>query len=176
MEVEFSRPVRVERLGPAGSDFEIEATEAERRALAGRFGLVELSSLSARLRLKPLSGGLVRLSGSLSAKVVQSCVVTLQPIASSLDVAFELTYGPEDADDDGDGEIELTFEGDDPPDTIVDGAIDMGEAVAEQLALELNPFPRVPGAAFEPPAEAPDMAEERRNPFAALAGMKEKKR
>lgn len=174
MDVEFSRPVRVERLGAAGSDFEIEANEAERRALAERFGLVELSSLSARLRLTLLSGGLVRLSGRLSAEVVQSCVVTLQPVAASLDAAVELTYGPDDAD--GDGEIELTFEGDDPPDAIVDGTIDMGEAVAEQLALELNPFPRAPGAVFEAPAEAPDTAAERRNPFAALAGLREKKR
>ncbi|MBI2236702.1 MAG: DUF177 domain-containing protein [Magnetospirillum sp.] len=174
MDVEFSRPVRVERLGAAGSDFEIEANEAERRALAERLDLVELSSLSARLRLKLLSGGLVRLSGRLSAEVVQSCVVTLQPVAASLDVAVELTYGPDDAD--GDGEVELTFEGDDPPDAIVDGTIDMGEAVAEQLALELNPFPRAPGAVFEAPAEAPDTAAERRNPFAALAGLREKKR
>jgi uncharacterized metal-binding protein YceD (DUF177 family) len=178
MQVEFSRPVRVERLNPGGSKFEIEADELECRALADRFGIVELKSLSARLKLKPLAGGLVRLTGRFSAEVVQSCVVTLQPLAASLDEEVELTYGPEvaDGDDDGDDEIELTLEGDDPPDPIVDGAIDMGEAVAEALALALDPFPRAPGAQFEPVVETEEPAEQPRNPFAALAALREKKR
>ncbi len=44
---------------------------------------------------------------------------------------------------------ELTLEGEDPPDPIIDGRVDLGAIVAEFLALGLDPYPRKPGVEFE---------------------------
>ncbi|MGE5506430.1 MAG: DUF177 domain-containing protein [Actinomycetota bacterium] len=173
---EFSRPIRVDQISVKGTDVDIEADAAERAALARRFGLVDLPALSARVRLKPIGrDGLVRVQGNFSAEVVQACVVTLAPVPASLCEAFEVTFGPESAEGEGD-DVEVSFHDEDPPDPIVGGAIDIGEVVAEQLALALDPFPRAEGAQFDQPAEEAEPEPERRpSPFAALAAFRQKK-
>jgi uncharacterized metal-binding protein YceD (DUF177 family) len=142
---EFARSVEP----PQGVDREtvhvIAADEAERAALAVRFALLALDRLEAEIRLRRLAGGLVRLSATLTADVVQTCVVTLEPCPSRIDETFTLLYGPSgDARDivlDGEAETVEPFTG---------GRIDIGEAVAQQLSLALDPFPRSAGASLDP--------------------------
>ena len=93
-ECEFSRPVSVEGLEEEGRTFRIEAEAGERKALAGRFGLVLVEYLAAEGRIYPeTNSDLLRLEARLIADVVQSCVVTLAPVASRIDVTFEQIYG-----------------------------------------------------------------------------------
>ncbi|CAA7621715.1 DUF177 domain-containing protein [Magnetospirillum sp. SS-4] len=172
---EFSRPVQVSQLPARVSRQAIAAEPAERHALVGRLGLIELKSLSASLSLELLGGGLVRVNGQLTAKVVQACVVTLAPLEAVVEDEFEVTFGPPDVELDTGNEIELSWESEDPPDPIVDGCIDLGEVVVEHLALALDPFPRAPGAVFEPPKEQDDVPDGKPNPFAALAALRRKK-
>lgn len=173
MTPEFSRPVLVDHLSARGTEMDVEAGVEERVALARRFDLMEIVSLRARLRLRPLGGGpLVRVTGSLSAEVVQTCGVTLAPVPATVAEDFELTFGPAEA---GQEEVEFAYDDEDPPEPIVGGAIDVGEAVAEHLSLALDPFPRAPGATFEPTPEPADEARARPNPFAVLAGFQQKK-
>lgn len=172
---EFSRPVQVALLPARVTRQSIAAEPGECVALVERLGLVELKSLSAKLSLEPLAGGKVRVNGRLTAEVVQGCVVTLAPLEASVTDEFELTFGPPDAEmDDGD-EIELSWDSEDPPDPIIDGCIDLGEVVVEHLALALDPFPRAPGAAFEPPPEPENPPDDRVKPFAVLATLRQKK-
>jgi hypothetical protein len=59
---------------------------------------------------------------------------------------------------------------------LIDGEIDLGEAVAQQLAVALDPYPRAPGAAW-PQADTGDAdiaAEPVRRPFAALDALKKR--
>ena len=146
---EFPRPIAVESLTGGLAEYEIEATEGERQALAQRLDLASLESLTASLRLWPEGNEIVRLQGTLSAQVTQTCVVTLEPVVSSIEAFVERLYGPEsdtrgrDVQDE-----EIALDDEDPPDAIRDGQIDIGEAVAEQLSLEIAPFPRAPGAEF----------------------------
>lgn len=167
---EFSRPIAVERLPLEGKRVEIVATEEERNALARRFGVDTLERLSADVHLAPFANGeLVRVSGRLSAAVTQTCGVTLAPVFSDIAEEFELSYAfaPEPVHG---REIELDVAGEDPPEPIEDGVIDVGEVVAEQLALAIDPFPRAPDAAFEPP---PEMEESKpAGPFAALEALR----
>ena len=172
MSPEFSRLEQVEKLPSRGRAITVTASAEERTALAKRFGILNIAELSATLRLIPVGRGqLVRLVGQLSAEVTQACVVSLEPVREHVEATFELAFGPAVEEEDVD-EIDLNFEAEDPPDPIVDGAIDVGEAVAEQLALALEPFPRAAGAEFTPPAEAPPEPVEKANPFAALAGLR----
>jgi uncharacterized metal-binding protein YceD (DUF177 family) len=163
---EFTRLIDTARLPEGGAIEDLAATPAERAALARRFGLLALDRLEARVTLARLPGGFVRLSATLSAEVVQECVVTLAPVASRVEDSFSLLYGaavaPEEDEVVVSGESELV-------EPLGDGVIDIGEAVAQQLSLALDPYPRAPGAAAEAPGDAIPAS-----PFAALARWREK--
>ena len=158
---EFSRPLPLGLVGPEGRREVLEADEAERAALARRFGIPAIERLRAELRLRPETDGAVRAEGRLDADIVQTCVVTLEPVAQRVEeeVALRLLPpGQEPRDDPDEGADEIATER---------GVADLGEAVAEQLALALDPYPRAPGAAL--PAEASEAAE---HPMAALAKLR----
>ena len=166
---EFSRPMTADKVGRDGMAVEIEAAPAERAALARRFGLVELGSLKARCRLRPAASGMIELSCSFAARVTQECVVTLAPVQAELAATFDLRYALDPAALPLSKEDEIDMAADDPPEALADGAIDLGEAVAQHLALALDPFPRAPEAAFA--SGGPDKTG---NPFAVLAKFKPK--
>ncbi len=152
---EFSRPLNAAGLGKGERRLVIEATGAERAGLAERFAIQALESLSADIVLTTddhgEGGRRVAAVGRLKARVVQLCVVSLEPVTTVIDAAFERLFvegapengwewGPEDV------EIHLDENLKDAPDTMTGGFFDLGEALAEQLALEIPPFPRAEAA------------------------------
>lgn len=172
---EFSRPVEVERLPGEGRMVKISATPEERAALAERFDLQGIDSLEAEITVAPFAGGdMVRLTGHLRAQVTQTCVVSLQPVHNALDERFELNYsfGPPPVLP---REMELDADAEEPPEPVVGGSIDVGEAVAEHLALALDPFPRAPGAVLDVPEGVEVDGPEKANPFGVLAELRPKK-
>ncbi|MCR6632184.1 MAG: DUF177 domain-containing protein [Magnetospirillum sp.] len=171
---EFSRPVRVDHIPATGLSLELKAKPEERKALAERFGLQSLDSLEATVTLQALAGGaVIRLDGHFVARVVQTCVVTLDPVPAQVEEEFSLSFSADAAEDADD--IELSLEEEDPPDPIVGGIIDAGEAVAEHVALTLDPFPRKPGIAFDGAETKPAEEEKKPNPFAVLAQLRKNK-
>jgi len=174
VEAEFSRIIDVEGLGEDELERRIEADERERRALARRFGLVSLDGLKATVRMKRMSGGAVRVRGDLEADVVQSCVVTLEPVASHIAESFSVTFAAE-PEADLSAEVDLSPEVEDLPEPLAGGALDIGEAVAQHLAVSLDPYPRAPGVTFEAanyPSQAAKGKEQ--GPFAALASLRKR--
>lgn len=173
---EFSRIVRVDRIPASGMHLDIEAKPAERAALAGRFVIQSIDALRAEMTLRVLAGGaVVRVNGHVEAQVVQTCVVTLEPVVQMVSEDFVLSFGAEQSDDQPMAEIELSLDEEDPPDPILDGTIDVGEAVAEHVALALDPFPRKPGTSFEGGGDGEVEEEKRPNPFAVLAQLHKNK-
>lgn len=163
---EFSRPVDISRIGSAAMVHEIGATPEERAALARRFGLLGLDRLEARVRLRRAQHGTaLYLDGHLTADVTQECVVTLAPIANHIEADFSVVYG--DVPDTGDVSIETGDEGTLEP--LPAGPLDIGEAVAQELSLALDPYPRAPGAALESGPAGDSTPPGRINPFSALA-------
>jgi uncharacterized metal-binding protein YceD (DUF177 family) len=160
-EPEFSRPVRVEPLPRDGLARDIEATPAERAALAKLNGLPEIASLTAKLNIVKWRRG-VRVEGAFSARLTQTCVVSLEPFEVAIDEPIDAKFLPAAADRKPAAEV-LVGEGDEA-DEIVDGRIDLGALVAEFLTLALDPYPRKPGAAF---VAAPEETRPE-TPFAAL--------
>ncbi len=156
---EFSRPIPRERLGGRVVVEEIAAAPQERAALVRRFGLLGLDLLTATLRLESGGGaGLLRLDGHLSAEVTQACVVSLEPVASRVEEDFSLLFsldGGPTAVSATAREVVVDPEAEEPPDALGSGGLDLGEAVAQQLALALNSYPRAPGAALSE-AETPE--------------------
>jgi uncharacterized metal-binding protein YceD (DUF177 family) len=154
---EFSRVLPVERIG-AGLEQTVAATTEECAALAARLGVAAVRSLVCRFRLRREPEGRFPAAASLTAVLVRDCVVTLEPFEAAVAETFSVVFVPAGSEDDGtdpESDDEIPYAG---------GAIDLGEAAAEQLALTLDPYPRKPGAAL-PEAEA----EPPLSPFAALA-------
>jgi uncharacterized metal-binding protein YceD (DUF177 family) len=177
---ELSRRISLASVAENGEPFRIDASESERQALARRFELVELPSLHAEGVLSVTAHGRrARLEGRVRAQVVQSCVVTLDPVPAKIDEAFVRHYSADSAAA-ASAAADVDFEADDPPDPIVGGAIDVGEAVAEELGLALDPYPRAPGAVLEQPETEVSQSGEAgsetgpESPFAALRGLVKK--
>jgi uncharacterized metal-binding protein YceD (DUF177 family) len=168
---EFSRRVEIKNIDPEGVSLEIEADASERAALARRFKLVSLDRLTASGTLSPVSRTLFRVTGSFEAEVVQSCVVTLDPVPARLVESFSALFG-----EGGPGMAALVDAGEeeDEPEPIEGGAIDLGETVAQHLSLALDPYPRKPGASLpdEYAAGAEGAESGRVKPFAGLGALK----
>lgn len=171
---EFSRPFQAESVPPGGRALRIAAGPEECAALAARFGLVALKSLEADLKLNKVRGGrMVRVAGRLRAAAVQTCVVTLEPVDSSVEDSFQALFAPaSEIDPDGE-DLEIGLSEDDGPEPMEGGRIDLGELVAQHLSLALDPYPRKPDAAFTAVLEG-EAAEEpaKPSPFAVLKGRK----
>jgi uncharacterized metal-binding protein YceD (DUF177 family) len=154
-----------------GDRLDIAADEEERCAVADRLGLLNLDRFEAHCVLSR-DGQRVRAIGRLKASLDQSCVATGEPVPAHIDEPFDLMFVPEPKSRSADEEVEL---GEEDLDTIFhDGsAIDLGGAIADTLALSLDPYPRSAGAdaALK---EAGVLTEEEASPFAALAALKEK--
>ena len=158
--LEFSRPIRVTHLPGDGLVLRLEADAAECAALAARLGLLALHGFWAELRLKPESSGAIHVTGALNASVEQACVVSLEPVAQHVHEAFTLRILREgevpSEDPDSEDEVETQ-----------DGRAELGEVLAQLMALALDPYPRLEGAVL--PDEASDAAA---GPFATLSRLK----
>jgi uncharacterized metal-binding protein YceD (DUF177 family) len=152
--------VPLARLGWDPFRQEIAASEAERDGLAQRFDLFSLHRLSASVELVRQSPESVLLRASFEAEFVQSCVVTLDPVAGALSQSFTLLYGAPEAEElaGAIADDECAFE------PLVADAIDIGEAVAQEFSLALPPFPRSPDASAEAALQP-----QPEGPFAALS-------
>jgi uncharacterized metal-binding protein YceD (DUF177 family) len=164
----FAHHLRLDQIRD-GERLDLDADEGERKAIAGRLGLGRVVRLEAHAVLSR-TGPTVRAEGRIVAMLEQSCVVTGDPVAAYVDEPFALLFVPEPEDTAPDAEIEL---GADDCDVVFhDGAaIDLGSAIADTLALTLDPYPRSAGAEAAL-KEAGVLSEEQAGPFAALAKLK----
>ncbi|MBI1206902.1 MAG: DUF177 domain-containing protein [Azospirillum sp.] len=168
---EFSRVVAVEAMTGDEVVERIAASPAECAALAQRFDLVAIERLEATIRLSRLKhGAMVRTTGALSAEVVQTCVVTLEPFAARVEESFGALFAREAAMPRHELELDLDAElaDEDWPEEMPGGRIDIGELTAQHLSLALDPYPRRPGVEFRDPGDPPPEPETV-NPFGALA-------
>lgn len=169
MTPEWSRPERLDTIGAEERTVEITAEPAEREALARRFGLVSVDRLAARLAVRREAAG-ITVTGRVTGEVVQACSATGDPLPAVVDEPVTLRFV--ETLDGNENEVELAGDALDVVE-IEGGAIDLGEAAAETMALALDPFPRSPRAA-EALKAAGVIAEDEAGPFSALAGLKAK--
>ena len=106
--------------------------------------------------------------------MTQSCVASGEPVEAEIDEPFALVFRPGPEAGRPDEEVELSEAELDV--TFYDGAsLDLGEAVAETLALALDPYPRAP-AAEQALKTAGVKSEEEAGPFGGLAALRDKMR
>ncbi|MFN3892508.1 MAG: YceD family protein [Beijerinckiaceae bacterium] len=188
----FSRSFTIEELLRRPEEpLVITADAEELAALAKADGLPSIGSMSAEFRVAR-QGKEIRVTGEVRARVTQECVVTLEPFESEItepvDVRFAFAPAPVAPEPRSGQRMSrrraaanlperrgppqpdfASHEEDDPPDPIVDGKIDLGALAAEFMALGLDPYPRKPGAEFEP---IEDEGPANESPFARLARLR----
>lgn len=170
---EFSRTVGLERLGDQKIVEQIAATEAERDQVRGRLDLLGLDRLSAKCRIAPGLGGLVKVDCDWEADLAQACVVTLEPVMQSLSGRFQVLYRAYEGESTVESDVTVDPVADDPPEPLPLAGIDLGELVVQELAVALDPYPRLEGVEL-PRQYQPSEEEGEAHPFAALKVLKSK--
>lgn len=167
----WSVPVAVEDIPDSGMRIEIEAPPAARDQVARLAAVRELPRLSAVFDLTRRGAG-VHVVGQVSARVGQNCVVSLEPVESDVVEQVGLLFAPLPADEgQPEGEIEVKLKaGEEPPEPLVDGAVDLGAIATEFLILGIDPYPRKAGAQFS----APKVEDDGAHPFAGLDALKKR--
>jgi hypothetical protein len=173
----WSIPVSLDEVPETGRHFDLSADERVRTAVAALAGLRSLPRLEVTLDVTRYGREGLRVTGDVSATVGQVCVVTLEPIESTVDEPIDLVFTPpidlpsdRAAEADARGRhIEVTIE--DAPEPLINGAVDLGAIATEFLMLGIDPYARKPDAMFESPA----MGDDDGHPFAALAALKKGK-
>ena len=164
----FAHQLRLDQIRD-GDRLDLVADEIERTAIAKRLSLPSLGRLDAHVTLSR-TGEQVRAEGRLGAALDQSCVVTGDPVSTSVDEPFAILFTPEPTGGGADVEVEL---GQEDCDVVFhDGAIiDLGGAIADSLALSLDLYPRSAGADAAL-REAGVLSEEQAGPFAILSKLR----
>jgi uncharacterized metal-binding protein YceD (DUF177 family) len=173
----FSYPVKVGHVSTNPIEVKITADAEERRALARQWGILEVGCFSAEFQVQRWKRDGVRLKGRVQADIVQSCVVTLDPVETRIDEPVDAVFVPEGSKlarspvDEG-GEMLLDPDGPDSPETFQGDTIDAGAVAAEYAAMAIDPYPRKEGAMFSAHVESTAADDAKPNPFAALKDWK----
>ena len=156
---------------------QLEASKAERAALAVSYGLHAVDRLEGTATLIPQGDGKVTVKGSITAEYQPICSISLHPFEQKVSKTFIRHYAPEYLSDETTEEVELPADDALDPDPIVDGKIDLGAALAEELAVRLDPYPRAPNVVFDGLDTDPEATEElNESPFAKLAVLKDQRK
>jgi uncharacterized metal-binding protein YceD (DUF177 family) len=171
----WSAPVVVAQIPEAGLHRDIEADGTVRDALARAAGLRGVEAARASFDLTPGRNDSVHVRGTVTARVGQVCVVSLDPIENEVVEEIDVLFVPESqvpalADSVDDNDESAGREMPDPPEPIINGTIDLGRLATDALFLGLDPYPRKPDVVFEPPSIADDPED---HPFAALKALKD---
>jgi uncharacterized metal-binding protein YceD (DUF177 family) len=172
----LSRPIETSAIPAAGLERTITSDAGQRAAIAEAYDIPEVRALAAEFSVEREAGGVIRVKGRVTAEIVQSCVVSLDPVEQSIDEAIDIRLvepgsrraqaaprpGAELLTDPGEA---------DPPDVLNEPTLDLGAIAVEHFLLAVDPYPRAPGAELpadvaDAPADVPD------SPFAVLARLR----
>jgi uncharacterized metal-binding protein YceD (DUF177 family) len=142
--------------------FKFFASDHECQALASRFKFLDVKSLSAELSISKSARDCWDVTGQLRGHVVQACGVTGVPLCETVDFLIEERYVRSFGNLD---EVEVSADEAEP---LENGAINIGEMLAQSLAVAVAPWPRALEAreTFTSGEKLPD------HPFAGLAALK----
>lgn len=177
---EFPRPVELNMIGKSGRHLKFQAADDERAALARRYSVVSVDSLEVECDIVPVRKGHFRLDGRYVARIVQLCVVSLDPVEEDISADFTLSLqrmgqgkSPEITD------IDFTPDEEDI-EFLNSDIFDAGELIAQYLSLEINSYPRKQGVSGSElgqkivKEEDYHIVTEAKNPFDVLKTLKHK--
>lgn len=167
----WSVPVRLDEIPETGLHLDFEADAGVRAAVTAAAGVNDVLQLRAAFDVTRHGRDGMRLVGTVSGRVVQTCVVTLEQIENEIEEGVDLVFVPPSALGPVAHEVNLGAEAIEPPEPLIDGVVDLGAVATEFLILGIDPYPRKPGAVFEPPVSADAGS----HPFAALGALRSRR-
>ena len=167
MKKELTYPIDVRTITNKGNTIHFEADTAECAALAERFNLPQVLSLKADLNVR--RAGLIVLEGSFCARLIQTCVVSLENFETTLEVPFKVFFDPA-LKKENNQIIDIDI-GDEEAEPVQNGMIDAGAVVAEQFGLHLDLFPKKTKEIFVYEDPLSPEEEQQRHPFCVLKNL-----
>jgi hypothetical protein len=190
LKFEWSFFVDVSNITEDAEHYSISASEQEQRDLSKRLNIQSIQNLTAELDVckSPLNG-LINVTGNVEAKIIQTCVVTLDPVQDDLKAEIDGWFGKshqvislskvkKDKLSKISG-VELPIlEESEEPEEIINGQIDLGELVTQHLSLAIDPYPHKEGVEYEHQHDnqSAHIPPTRNNPFAKLREWKDKEK
>ena len=168
----YTVPFELAGLSDRGAELSLSPDATERARIATWLGALDVPRLDAAVRLSYEGDDIYRYEADFTAEVVQSCVVTLEPVPSRHAGRAERRYrvlakrSRRSSEDDAAVDVS---EDEDAPEVVSSTLIDIAAPILEEVSLSLDPYPRAPGVAFEPPGDKDKGGD---NPFAVLAKLK----
>ena len=167
----FSYPLIVDELSGAVKKYHLIADERQRAYIAEVLKVNGVNEFEAFINVKSYKKEhLLKVWGKARAELLRTSVISLDEFSKIYEPEFELTFDtkltPQDIK-----EMDFDFE-DEVPDLVEDGKIDLAAIAMEQIALEMEDFPRKEGEVFNFKSEFDEETTHKANPFAALASLK----
>ena len=158
-------------LGRSGSEVALAVRGDDLNRIAEWVNVQTVESFSAVVTLHKLSPSRFSYAAKMSAQFVQECVVTLKPVRSvmernihrELHLAETKRLLPP-----GDVVVDPISDEDDVREEISSLRYDLAGPLLEELVLAVDPYPRAPGAAFDPPKGRDGRPQ---SPFAVLKNL-----
>ena len=158
-------------IGAGGIEIEREATSTECKDVADALGILGCKSIRVSYSVAPSGRLRYRVKGAINAHLVQTCVVSLDPVDELLSTEFDLEFRPPDQFDD---QVEVEVDGShgDDPEPIADGQLEVGRVIFELISEHASDYPRKPGEELERTQSDGSGALGSTGPFAKLADLK----
>lgn len=164
--------IKVDAIPAEGRLVSVDTDAVQREYLAERFQVRAVENFSASVTATRFRGG-VRVQGEVQGAVVQSCIVTRDPVVQAISEPIDRVFLPGQHEADGAGagaEVFVNLEDEDFPDYFEGNEIDLADLVMEIFALAIDLYPRAPGAHLPDGVAGDDPSDA--SPFAALESLK----
>ncbi len=156
-------------ISDAGAEIAIQPGAEQRQRIADWAGVNALETFSGKVTLRRQSANRFSYEAELNADVVQTCVVTLEPVRSHMSLnisrSLHLTKFP------ASGKLvehEMAPASAEAPEEVQDSHYDLAGPLLEEFTLAIDPYPRCPGVAFDAPKDEDGLE----SPFAVLKTLK----
>lgn len=171
MQKNFSYPIKIEDLKQSDYKYELTADSAELEDITQILQVEKVHEFKAEIFLKLNNrANNLRVWGNVFAKIELKSVITLDNFIKNYNVPFELNFDTRATYNDI-KELECNIE-DEVPDIIENGCINLADIAIEQIALNLEDYPRAEGEVFDGALYGDSEELKKENPFAVLAKLK----
>lgn len=134
---EFSRLVHLADIGRKDLQLTLTATSLEREALARRFEITEISALDSKLKIYRLLDGVFEVDGSVEAEIIFISEHAEDAMDFTVNEHIQELFATEIG---WDSLLEAAIDGEVDAELVNGDSIDLGEVVAQNLSLALDPM------------------------------------
>jgi uncharacterized metal-binding protein YceD (DUF177 family) len=165
--------IRLDSMPTVGRDLDLTVDKDMRDRIAEELDILAVDRLQVKLHAVRFRGG-IRVTGRLTAVVVQQSVVTFEPVTQDIGEPIDRVFlpgGEKQFAGPANAEVFVDLEGEDVPDHFEGNEADLTDLIVETLALAIDPYPRAPGESLDDLGVK--AVEDEVNPFAALKKLKQ---